>query len=201
MTTKPPVKGVTRGKVKGKRRRGETFDAAGTEAERAAEASKGSEEANWGLLEPLRGTLGPLVSIIQPLLSARIVIAVLCILLAQAWFFGPRAGTGVGFPTAGPARFAAYEAMWQSEESELWDWLEERVGVNDAAQSPFSQLRDDAKQRQKVINRNRMSKKVVDQNMDERHVDDAIKLTGERLGALKEAVDRNKLKANKKLGL
>lgn len=191
VTTKPPVKGMTRGKVKGRKRR-ETFDTAGTEAERVAELTKTAQEPDWGLFEPLRGVFGPILSLVSPLLSTNLVIAVLSLLLAQAWFFGPRAGAGVGFPLTGQARFVAYEAMWQNEESELWNWLEDRVGLDQVVQGPLWQLREDAKQRQKVMAKIRMSKRVADQGIEDRQVDNAIRVTEERLGALKQAVDRKR---------
>jgi len=189
--TKPPVKGQSRGKSKGRKRK-DTFDTAGTEAERAVEGKKKEEEPNWGLLEPLRGVLGPLVSPFQACVKPRIIISILVLLLARSWFFGPRSTAGVGFPTSSPERFAAYEQIWQREESDLWNWLEDRVSLNNIAHPPVGQDGVDAKERQKVMRSNSMGKRIDDEVMDQRQIDDAIRVTEERLAALKQAVEKKK---------
>jgi hypothetical protein len=193
--TKPPVKGVSRVKGKGRKRK-ETFDTAGTEAEREVESKK-EVEANWGLLEPLRGILGPVVSPFQSFVTPPIIISILVLLLAQAWLFGPRKSTGLGFPTSHPERFAAYEQIWQREESDLWDWLEDRVALNNIAHPPIGRDAVDVKERQRVLRSNSMGKKIDEAAMDQRRIDDAIRVTEERLAALKQAVDKKKEKGAK----
>lgn len=97
----------------------------------------------------------------------------------------------MGFPITTPDRLAAYEEIWRREESELWDWLEDRVGIADGG-VPVARYGE----RQKVLARKGMGKKLSrewkDSKMGARQVDDAIKVTEERLGALKEAVSRKK---------
>lgn len=190
VTTKPPVRGMARGKGKAKRRK-ETFDADGTLAEQEADNAAGArkEEANWGLLEPLRGLLEPFVSIFKPLFTSQVIITVLCILVAWLWFSTPRRNSGLGFPGVGtPERLAAYEEIWRREESELWDWLEDKVGLDHL----YAPSLDAQKQRQKIMSSKKLSKKMDDKRMNERQVDEAIRVTEERLLALKDAVERKK---------
>ena len=177
VTTKPPVKGMARVKGGKGRRRKETFDTTGTEAERAAaDTAKAEKDASWGLLEPLHGLLGPVVDIVKPMVSTQLIITVLLVLLLQAWFFGPsRRSTGAAFPLSGPERLAAYETMWQREDAELWDWLEERVGLDmDTKLGQFQQ--DEAREaRQRVAKGKAMGRRLVAERMSERQVDDAIR--------------------------
>lgn len=80
---------------------------------------------------------------------------------------------------------AAYEELWRREESELWDWLEDRVGL-EGMYAPRMEGR------QKVLAAREMGKRLESEGMKEREVDDAIRVTEERLGALKGAVEREK---------
>lgn len=86
-----------------------------------------------------------------------------------------------------PERLAAYEEIWRREESNLWNWLEDRVGL-DSIYVPTGDSTQ--KDRQKVLAARNMGKKVMDERMSERQMGDAIRVTEERLAALKEAVAR-----------
>lgn len=109
-----------------------------------------------------------------------------------SWFFGARSANsnGRGLSFSGPAeRAVAYEELWRKEESELWDWLEDRVGL-DGLHAP-GVGRDG---RQQVLGHKEMGKRLESEGMRGRQVDDAIRITEERLGALKGAVEREKEK-------
>lgn len=108
-----------------------------------------------------------------------------------SWFFSSRASAsrGVGF-SGPPERVAAYEELWRREESELWDWLEDRVGM-DGMYAPK------VDERQKVLSAKEMGRRLEGEGMKGRQVDDAIRITEERLGALKGAVEREKERKGK----
>lgn len=189
MTTKPPVKGTARkGKRKGKK---EVFDAEEANAQRQAAVSAEKEASNWGPLEPLHALLAPLISLLNPFMNAHVLIAVLAALLLYSWLAPPsrRGGLGVAFPGfASPERVAAYEEIWRREESSLWDWLEDRVGL-DGVLAPAA----GGEGRQRALAARHLGKKVgMDGSMSERQVDHAIRVTEERLKVLKEAVERRK---------
>ena len=62
------------------------------------------------------------------------VIGFLLFIILFNWIRTPSASsrknlTHLDIPT--PQRLAAYEEIWRKEESELWHWLEERVGVQE----------------------------------------------------------------------
>ncbi|KAL8655300.1 MAG: hypothetical protein Q9210_000968 [Variospora velana] len=195
---------------KGKRRKGDA------EAEReplaAEKASSGSsstrkQDDGWGLLEPLHGTLGPLVDPISALVSPNMIIGFLVFLLLISWFRGPKArhaGNQVGFATMnGPQRMAAYEEIWRTEESELWKWLEDRMGMVDASYPPASsgykspaQIRA---QRNRHLHSQGFKAKIAEEAMSEREVEHAIRVTEKKLEALKAAVQKKGKRAEEHL--
>jgi len=112
-------------------------------------------------------------------------------LLVASWF-------GFGFSGKGgrngldshyfgtPERVAAYEEIWRRQESELWEWLEDRVNMDrlrDVGKMPFEA---------KAI-----ESRLRDEKMDERAVDAAIKVTEEKLRVLKASVEKMKRKGDK----
>lgn len=80
-----------------------------------------------------------------------------------------------------PERVAAYEEMWRREESELWEWLEDRVGSG--------RLRDIGKM---PIEAKSTEERLRSEKMEQREIDNAIKVTEERLRVLKESVRKKK---------
>lgn len=184
--TKPPVKGTAR---KGKRRdKKEVFDVDAAVAKREAIAAV-QQSSGWGPLEPVRQILDPIGSIIGPLITSQVIIIALSLLLAYSWFFSSgRGSAAVGSHGYTPERMAAYEAIWQREENALWDWLDDRVGLGDGI------LPD----RQKILRAKDMGKKLDDERMEGRQMDEAIRTTEERLHALKDAVQRKAAKKGTK---
>lgn len=142
-----------------------------------------AKQSNWGLLEPVRSLLGPVADIIDSLFTPQAVITILGVLLIYSWFFRG-SSTAVGpnqWSTA--QRQVAYDEIWQHEESELWNWLEERVAL-DRAHVSVSDARvrsDDKKQEH-----------ISPDTMKEREVDEAIRVTEQKLKALKDSVFRER---------
>jgi hypothetical protein len=99
-------------------------------------------------------------------------------LLVAAWFgFGDKRGSGGGMERWGSAeRMVAYEEVWRREESELWEWLEERVGRGGVGG---------------VGGGRPVEEKQVPLG-EGREMDVAIKVTEEKLRALKGAVEKRK---------
>lgn len=133
------------------------------------------------------------MSLLRPFFTSQVVIAVLFTLLMYNWFFAARLPSSVSGGVAfggSSGRAIAYEELWRREESELWDWLEDRVGL-DGLHAPKI---DD---RQKVLSAREMGRRLESEGMREREVNDAIRITEERLGALKAAVEKEKVKGSK----
>ncbi|BCR84874.1 GRAM and VASt domain-containing protein [Aspergillus chevalieri] len=186
------------GKGKGKRKKG---DAAGQEPAPAIAATDAtaSKADSWGILEPLQGVLEPVMEIMKPLVSGNVAIAIIGILLFLLFFRTPFRSTvpsshDIGCPGYTlPQRLAAYEEMWRREESELWSWLEDRVGLEGAlfpmVRPSVSPLRQKAQQ---LRAERELSAKMSDDKMTDREMDAAIRTTRERLDALEDILNKRK---------
>ena len=181
-------------KSKGKRRKGDADPARISPANVKAVATGAQpKDSSWGLFEPLHGILGPVVDIFSPMISSNMVIGFLLFIILINWFRAPRSSTSGNslayIPTA--QKIAAYEEIWRKEESDLWDWLEERVGMQGAAypgSSDREAVAQARKQREQSLRNKGLYSKLEDLKMSERGVDHAIKVTEQKLAILKRAV-------------
>jgi hypothetical protein len=148
--------------------------------------------------------LGPVVDIVKPLITGNMVYGLLVGLLVAAWFsFGysrPNSGKDIGmgsFYASTPDRIAAYEEMWRGEESDLWAWLEERVGMDKVMmEMGRGQVGKTGEDQGKNF-----EEKLRDERgggMSEREIDTAIRVTEEKLKALKRVVERQKATKGRK---
>ena len=141
------------------------------------------------MFEPLEPFLGPLVNVVKPILTGNVVYGLLVGLLVATWFgFGSNRqaatpfGRDLGY--AGyPQRLAAYEEMWRTEESDLWDWIEERTGIDRLGGEPL-QARKRAGTEPRTV-----EEKLREEKMDEREIREAIRVTEEHLKVLKGVVE------------
>lgn len=159
---------------------------------------------NWGLLEPFRGPLGPIVSIFRPfagVLAVATILILLCIICFRQPVGGPTTDVGyAGYPSS--ARLAAFEEMWQKEESELWSWLEDRTGMDGLVMRDNAKHRcqkvsgltaeTKAKERQRVLGSKDIEARLRAERMSDREMEDAIRVTQERLDVLKRVMERKK---------
>jgi hypothetical protein len=159
------------------------------------------------VFEVLRGPLDPVVSLLKPAANGRVAIGIIVILLFWLWFRGlsrPSAGSVgyLGYSSAN--RMAAYEELWHREESELWDWLEERVGFdglplgdnagNVKRREGMKDSKAMLKRRQKILSGKDVEAKLDEERMSEREMEDAIRVTQERLHVLRDVVEKRKTK-------
>ncbi|KAI2628348.1 hypothetical protein GGS21DRAFT_527547 [Xylaria nigripes] len=156
---------------------------------RGAAESKTPQVQDWGLFEPLHGIVGPIFDILRPVITGNVVYGLLVGLLVATWFgFGfnsrPR---GIGYEDIAlsgyPVRAIAYDELWSREEGDLWDWLEERVGLyrmNEGAM-PIHK---------RVAEPRTMEAKLQEERMSEREVKEAIRITEEKLDLLKSIINR-----------
>ncbi|KAF4587255.1 GRAM domain-containing protein [Ophiocordyceps camponoti-floridani] len=145
--------------------------------------SKTTKKRDWGPLEPIRGLLEPCVEMAGPVLTGNVMYGLLVGLLVAMWFgYGsvPSKSAGRYGPDMlySPGRLAAYDEMWRREESELWEWLDERVGLDRLGS-------DKAEKR-----RQSFEDKLRDTQMDEREMEEAIRVTEEKLKVLREVADK-----------
>lgn len=199
VAAKGSSKGGAKGKKGGKRRKEASHSP--TRATSATSSPAAADKASdWGLLEPLHGPLRPITDMLPDFISAQFIIAVLLFLMFISWLRSPskaaRGGYGatgsLGVPgLATPARIVAYEEMWRREESELWDWLEERVSMDRASGSVPLQSQGSASTRKQQVKQ--MSDRLdSDVRMSQRQIEEALRVTQERLEVLKEAVEKKR---------
>lgn len=185
---------VVKGKKKGKKGKSAQTSSPTSDHEHVVKPSVTS----WGVFDPLQPVVGPVFDALKPLLTGNMVYGLLVGLLVATWFgFGTnRQATGVPdgrrdllSHANDPQRLAAYEEMWLREESELWDWLEERVGLERLGRDgPPRQTRP--KKGAVPAKERLVEDKLFAEKLDEREVMEAIRVTEERLRTLKSAVER-----------
>ncbi|KAF2735977.1 hypothetical protein EJ04DRAFT_490796 [Polyplosphaeria fusca] len=142
-----------------------------------------TQEANWGPLDPLRTLLSPVLDLVDP---KAIVILLSCLLL-YTWIFRGAAPAAPHVSLSAAQRSAAYEQLWRAEEAELWNWLEERVGLDRVHGAGGAGTGTGGSS--KVLFSQQES---VGEGMREREVDEAIRVTEMRLEALKGKVRRER---------
>ncbi len=188
--------------AKGSKRRKGDSSSRSTTSPKASETTK--ENTSWGLFEPLHDILGPIVDILSPLISANMIIAFLLFIILFNYL---RSGSSTARSTHGlstipsPERIAAYEAIWEREEAELWKWLANRVHMQNEAGYPIEDQEASLKA-EKIRKKKLKAKtaegirgKVRDLKMGEMEVEEAIRATEERLAVLKGVVaDEKRLK-------
>ncbi|KAG5981924.1 hypothetical protein E4U54_006449 [Claviceps lovelessii] len=150
-----------------------------------------AEKQSWGPLEPLRSVVEPVVDVLQPLLTGNVMYGLLVGLIVAMWFgFGTTPkhnssfGPDIGYGYYSPGRQAAYEEMWRRQDSELWDWLEERVGMDRLNH-------DQTNGRKRGIEHRTVEEKLQEERMDEREILEAIRVTEEKLRVLREVMDKS----------
>lgn len=183
-TAAPKAAGKS-GKSKKRSKAHTTDEAAAAPAPAAIEPAK-PKEPSWGLLDPLRSMLpSPLVSLLDLLFTTQNLIFIMGALLIYTWFFRvPTAALAPGHaPLTALQRQIAYEHIWRAEEAELWNWLEERVALDRVHGAVASG---------RVLQGQDLQSKLVAEGLREKQVDEAIRVTEERLSALKGAVERER---------
>ncbi len=186
-------------KVKGRRKRTGLDSPKQPEVEEMIESRSRGQDSPWSLMEQLHGILGPVVDIFSSIINKNMVIGFLTLLLLTTWLWGstPSSKGPVGIRgLATPERIAAYEEIWRREESSLWDWLEERIGMEGIAYptsggKDHEVLQNARKHREQSLKHRDADPIIMDETMDEREFADAIKGMEERLGALKSAIEKN----------
>ena len=157
------------------------------------------KDDSWGVLEPLHGILGPIGDILSPFISSNMVIGFLLFIILFNYLRSGSSSSSKVIPSGlshipNPERLAAYEAIWQREEADLWDWLDERVHFHQGATYPVEDqetLLKAERLRQKAAEGKAaegIKGRVKESKMAAREVEEAIRVTEERLGVLKGVV-------------
>lgn len=138
------------------------------------------------MFEPARPIFGPVVGIVNSLATGNMMYGLFVGLLVASWFKFGTSGIGRGGDVGwvGNAdRIAAYEEIWRREETELWEWLEHRAGMDT--------LRDAVRMQSEA---RAINDRLKDEKMQKREMDDAIRVTEEKLRLFKAVVEKDKAK-------
>lgn len=187
LASKSPLKTAGKSKTKGKRKKTiESTDAAPTRTSPNKAAT--SKPANWGPLEPLHAILGPVGDMLGPLGNLTTVLAVLLLIVTVLWLRSPRKTTATQSTFMTPQRLTALEEMWRKEESELWNWLDDRLKLDEVYNTGHAEP-----SAQQILRGREFDSRVSETpEMSERQVDDAIRVTEEKLASLKGVVARKR---------
>jgi hypothetical protein len=164
----------------------------------ALEASR-RESRSWGVFEPFHRPFGPILTLFQPFWNPNFVLGIIGILslmvVLRSLALSTAISSNLGYPgLTMPQRIAAYEEMWRSEESELWNWLEERIGLEGLSFASMDrrsvpQARHGERQKGRVRD---FTAILNEEQMAEREIDYAIKVTRGRLEVLEEAMRKRR---------
>ncbi|RPB26113.1 hypothetical protein L211DRAFT_695249 [Terfezia boudieri ATCC MYA-4762] len=219
--SKPRGKGGAKGGKKGKGggKGAQASSAANSAAaqkaarEKVAREKEERENAAWGVLLPLKPVLGPLVEMAPGggmglLIGVGVLLVIICALTGKLPFFGKRTAAGDRSPTGRylrpgmpPGRYGSYpdwEQSWYAEEQGLWDWLEDRVGLNTAnmggvPRNTQEERRTNAWNKLSKIERNQVLNMIGEVGgMGEREVEEAMKVMEKRLEILRVIVIERK---------
>ena len=174
-----------KGKVKGKKKKS-SADLASIDG--VAEAHKQEigipvKSTGIGLFGPVLSTLGPAGDVLSSLLTPTGILGALLAIVTFLWMrqsFRANPVVADSLTMSGLSahdRLIAYEQLWRREENQLWEWLEDRIRFDEYSTRAQIPRHDD----------------TLTDSMTERQVDNAIRVTEERLQALKDKVERKKL--------
>lgn len=139
------------------------------------------------------GIVEPVFDVLRPVLTGNVMYGLLVGLVVAMWFgFGTNPGRsnnsfGPEIGYYNPSRLAAYEELWRREDSELWEWLEERVGM-DRLNS------DQPPAKKRGMEPRTVEEKLREEKMEESEVQEAIRVTEEKLRVLREVVEKAAIK-------
>ncbi|OQE14879.1 hypothetical protein PENSTE_c032G03155 [Penicillium steckii] len=189
------------GRGKGRRKKGDAVREASTAAslQGAADANSGQNES-WGLLEPIRPLLEPITSMIKPLWSGNIAILLIGVILYLMFFRSSsppslHAHDAIYPGFSLPQRLAAYEEMWRREESELWNWLEDRTGMDGMVFPSLHHKMAEPEARRRTprvspADQRDFAARLSEEKVSDREMDHAIRTTRQRLDILEEMMNK-----------
>lgn len=159
------------------------------------------QEENWGVFEILRPSLEPVISPVKPFVRVNVVVTILVIMVCWMWFRGPGARSSTELSRLNRVeRLMMYDDIWRREETDLWNWLEDRAGVDgtvlrNAIKEAGSSDREDqqrVKQRQKLLKSKDMQTRLREENKSMKEMEEAVRVTQERLDSLRKTLERQK---------
>ncbi|KAF3177669.1 hypothetical protein EYR41_008689 [Orbilia oligospora] len=188
-----PKRAVAAGGKGGKKKRKAGGDAAAATAATSApvQSSSSSAAQKWGMLAPVMEPISSMVGEFGAGILVTLIVVMLSMSLSRAIFGDPSAGGRERGLRKSEREILA--EMWLREEAGLWEWLEDRAGLEEVI-SPFEERVGrrygwEAAAMKEGIKR---QSGKVDKRMADRMVEEGIKVTEERLGVLKRVNEERK---------
>lgn len=192
------------GRTKGRRKKGHATarEASVVGSLKTATDTNAGHGESWGPLEPIRPILEPLTSMLKPLWSGNVIILVVGLMLYMMFFRTPSTPSllsrDAGCPGLSlPQRLAAYDEMWRREESELWNWLEDRAGMDGMVfpnmhhRMPETHLGPRSARVNAADERDLLTR-LREEKVSDREMDHAIRTTRQRLETLEGMMNKRK---------
>ncbi|KAG0137938.1 hypothetical protein HOY82DRAFT_535270 [Tuber indicum] len=154
-----------------------------------------ADQASWGVFAPLRTYLEPVADIISPLIGGAPGLVAACLVLAVfLWWqstsvYSRNANTAVDGGSGVHHLHQHWDTLWRSEEDGLWEWLEDRVGIDEVVAPPSRRANSFEKA---VRSRRGGAGAGLTQGMKRREVEDAIGVMEERLAILRRVVEEGR---------
>lgn len=219
--SRPRGKGVKGGK---KRRDGtkggQVSNAAPSAAVQKAAREKAEREriekenAAWGFLLPLKPLLGPMAEFFPGgglglIIGFGVLLVIVCALTGKLPFFSRKVALSGGrnsqaiYSKAGMGQghygnFPEWEQSWYAEEQGLWNWLEDRVGLNTASMGGTPDNTQEERRTQSWGKLNKLERKQIRNKigavggMGDKEVEEAVRVMERRLEVLRAIINERK---------
>jgi len=188
--------GRPRSKNKGRKKRSGT-DVTDVGTSKTRSRGNSPTSTGWGFLRPVQPILDIIGSLVNPSIVLAVLLTVVTLLWVRSAYFTRSHRSVVGSGTRAQ-RTVAYEDLWRREESDLWSWLEDRMGLDGltGVADTHDQRDGDTAARRRLQLQSREMESRLDEDgdgngdSDERKIAEAIRVTQENLDALKLAKER-----------
>jgi len=116
------------------------------------------------------------------------------------WFRSPSASSYALSRSGRVDHATIYNDLWRREESDLWNWLQDRAGIDGAvvrdrtanANAAREESKQKLKQRQKMLKSKDMQTRIREEKKSMKEMEEAVRITQERLESLQRALERQK---------
>ncbi|KAK6336163.1 hypothetical protein TWF696_001728 [Orbilia brochopaga] len=186
-------KAAAAGKGRRKRREGRDVGPA-TAIDNAAPAPAAATAVQkWGVLAPVMEPITALVGEFGAGILVTLVLVLFAMSVSRAIFGDGAYGRGHG--GLRKTEREILQEMWLREEAGLWEWLEDRAGVDavlgfdERVSARYGKEAGRMREAMRVQSDGRLDERMV-----ERQVDEAIRVSEERLGVLKRVNEEKKMK-------
>lgn len=193
LSARSPVKS-TRGRGKGRKKKSDSQGTGAVVNPTKTASSKSAVSSHWGPLEPLRAVGDAVSGALGPMFNTTGILGILLVLVSFLWLrqaYADPSSSTVDRAGRTAHRASGYEDIWRREENDLWNWLESRLHLDDVY--GVGRSGSVSSQSQKVLREKGTGTDAdLEEQMNQRQLDDAIRVTEKRLAQLKASIERKR---------